>query len=142
MPEKVTAARLCEIFGSLTHENGEPLELLERLYHPDARFQDPIQVQIGRERIIEALQHILDVSRELQFDILDAAESDRSIYITWSMYMRLRRGPAFTVDGVSHLRLEDGLIIEHRDYWDLLGEMMGMVPQVGALYRKLVAKLG
>jgi hypothetical protein len=53
--------------------------------------------------------------------------------ITWTMLMRAR---------LPSPPLRDGRVALHRDYWDLLGSMMDVVPLAGPVYRAAVALLG
>jgi hypothetical protein len=60
----------------------------------------------------------------------------------WRMVFRPKLGPELTIPGSSEFRSDQGLIVFHRDYWDLVGAAMSGFPRVEPLYRRLVALLG
>ncbi len=73
----------------------------------------------------------------------EAAQKGDVIFVEWSMDMRARKSlPVMTNHGVSKLRLdEDGLVVDHRDYFDLWGDMIDAFPRVSKVYRKLVSHM-
>ena len=109
------------------------------LYAAAMVFQDPIQRLEGLDAYVAMCQRLLDRSRTVRFDVGSLLESERDVFLTWRMDMQPRLGPRVISDGVSHCRLgPDGLVVLHRDYWDLVGDVLGQVPLVGRGWRALV----
>jgi hypothetical protein len=60
--------------------------------------------------------------RRLTWDILSVQGTEDEAFIEWRMRCAIRLGPSLEVSGVTRAQARDGLIVDHRDYWDL-GEM-------------------
>jgi hypothetical protein len=57
------------------------------------------------------------------------------------MRLRLKVGPLFEMDGVSHLQAEDGKVRAHRDYWDLATLFASAVPGGQRILRTVLRPL-
>jgi hypothetical protein len=114
---------------------------LEPLYAEEVRFQDPLQTLDGRDAFIEMNRRLISRAKAIGFELIDAIAQGDQIFMTWRMLFQLKLGPRMHFDGVTHLRLRDGRVVYHRDYWDLLGGVADSLP-IGGIYRSLVAKLG
>jgi limonene-1,2-epoxide hydrolase len=116
------------------------VSIIRQHYHPDVRFQDAIQVVHGKDAVIEMMLRFPKRVAELSCTVHEAVQKDDVIFVEWSMHMRARKSlPVMTNHGVSKLRLEEnGLVIEHRDYFDLWGDMLDAFPRVGRIYRSIV----
>jgi hypothetical protein len=133
--------RLRRALEALPADVEHALAELRPAYDPHVRFQDPLQAFEGRERFMAMNRKLVEHTRELRFDITDAVETADSIFLAWTMVVRPKVGPRMVIPGTSHLRLRGGLIVEHRDYWDLLSGVMDAVPLAGPIYRALAAKM-
>lgn len=51
------------------------------------------------------------------------------------------RGRAFSLEGCSEWHWRDGLIVEHRDYWDAATALYEPVPVLGGLLRIIRRRL-
>ncbi len=60
--------------------------------------------------------------RKLDWEIKTARGDDEEVFLEWTMRGTPKLGPAISVSGVTRARARGGLIVDHRDYWDL-GEM-------------------
>jgi len=49
-------------------------------------------------------------------------------------------GRGLEIEGVTRCRLADGLIVEQRDYYDLVSHALDAVPLAGPAFRKIIAK--
>ena len=112
------------------------------LYAGDVTFQDPIQTKHGKDGFAAINERLAARSKRLAFHVRSSLAGDDQAFVTWHMELEPRFGPTLHCDGVTHLRLRDGLVVEHRDYWDLLDTVAGSLPGVATVYRALVAKLG
>jgi hypothetical protein len=117
--------------------------LIERHYHPDVRFQDPIQQVQGRSAFIEMSERLVERCSELGAKVNDAAQTGDIIFLQWTMWLRFGPAPLSSIEGVTKLRLDAaGRVVEHRDYFDLWGDTLDSVPLVGGLYRRFVGLMG
>lgn len=138
-PPPVTLGRVREAFEAF--DQGDPraaLEELLRLYHPDVRFRDPLQETRGLPAFRKAMVGFVRLARGLRVEVEDGARGGDTIFLRWTMRFRPGRAPAsIAIEGVSHLRLRDGLIVDHRDYWDLLESLAESMPLAAAAWRRL-----
>jgi hypothetical protein len=52
-----------------------------------------------------------------------------------------RRGPPIVFEGSSYAKVRDGLVVEQRDYWDLLSSVAHSTPILRSLYKALAPHL-
>jgi hypothetical protein len=86
-----------------------------------------------------------DALREPSFVVHTAVVQGEDCFITWDFLFAFRSGPPVTqrVRGATHLRVgADGLIVEHRDYWDVAEELYEKLPLLGTLMRWLKRRAG
>jgi limonene-1,2-epoxide hydrolase len=135
-----TAKQMFSFRGKNPSGEGVDVSIIRNHYHPDVRFQDAIQVVHGKDAVIEMMLRFPQRVAELSCTVHEAAQNDDVIFVEWSMDMRARkRLPVMTNHGTSKLRLdENGLVIEHRDYFDLWGDMLDAFPRVSKVYRSIV----
>ena len=95
---------------------------LARLYDDAMVFRDPIQEVRGLEAFVEMNRRLLGRMRGLTWDVVSVHGDEHEAVLEWTMTGVLRLGPQLQVSGVTRVRARGGLIVDHRDYWDL-GEM-------------------
>ena len=135
-----TARRL---FSEMDADAEADFGLIETYYHPQVRFRDPIQSLEGREAFIEMTKRLLSRCRELRARVNDGAQTDRVIILQWTMEMKIGPTPLTSIEGCTKLKLDErGLVVEHRDYFDLWGDSLGSTPGIGRLYRWFVGLMG
>lgn len=115
------------------------------IYAADARFRDPFSDVHGVAAIEEIFAAMFVQLVEPRFVVHEAVEADDRAFLTWDLEFRFRRGDSATpqrIHGATLLRFgPDGLISEHRDYWDAAGELYEKLPFVGAPIRWLRRRL-
>lgn len=142
-PPRLDAEIARGLFDAMTADEPADFSLIETYYHPDVRFQDPIQQVQGREAFVEMSEKLVRRCRELRARVNDAAQTGDVIFLQWTMEMRFGPSPLSIIEGATRLRLdEDGRVIEHRDYFDLWGDTLGSMPGIGPLYRRFVELMG
>ena len=134
--------RLTHAVESLEYAGEAGLPALAALYADEVSFQDPIQQLQGRAAFIEMNRKALAGARLYRLMIDELVETPDNLFASWRMVYQPKLGPKFTISGTTHARLRDGLIVEQRDYWDLLGSLVGNLPGVGTVYNRLVGLLG
>lgn len=113
---------------------------LGTIYAPEAYFKDPFNEVRGLpaiERIFSHMFQQVDVPRFVVHDVV--AQGDQA-FITWDFRFRMKRfnPDEQVVRGASHLRFDrTGLVVFHRDYWDVAEELYEKLPVLGSLMRFL-----
>jgi steroid delta-isomerase len=116
------------------------LPRLGELFHPQARFKDPFNEVEGLAAIERIFAHMYQQVDQPHFVIHQVVAEGRQCFVSWDFKFQLRGSPirAMTVRGATHWQFNsDGLITEHRDYWDAAEELYAKMPVLGALMRWL-----
>jgi limonene-1,2-epoxide hydrolase len=110
-------------------------------YHKDIVFQDTIQRIEGINDFIAMCKRLTKRTQQLKMEILAIAQNDNVIMFDWIMTLMFKKYPSTPLYGSTKLVLsEDGLIKEHRDYYDLWGDIFNNIPHFGKMYRKFLVK--
>jgi limonene-1,2-epoxide hydrolase len=133
--------RVRGLFLDLGRSPDTALVTIPELYAENMTFRDPIQEVHGRDAFVEVTRRLIERARILEVDVHDCARSDDTLFIAWTMQVALPVGPRVTFEGVSRLGLDNGRITSHRDYFDLLGSMLGTVPGLRTVYRTILRRL-
>lgn len=128
MSNEALASRLVALFEAASPGDTATVEALTDLYDPAVRFTDPVQHADGRDAFLEANRRLVRRTRVLSFRIHDKAVTDANIFLTWTMHLALKLGPELVEEGVTHLRVSNGKVIEHRDFWDITAFLSSAVP--------------
>jgi ketosteroid isomerase-like protein len=121
--------------------NANNLASLAALYHPDVIFSDPVHQISGLAALGDYFAHAYARLTESHFSVKSMAASGQTGFVSWQMRIRhpaIAQGNEILVDGCSELRWqEDGLIIAHRDYYDLTQMVYQHLPVIGWLTSKV-----
>jgi hypothetical protein len=79
--------------------------------------------------------------KEMRFDDLALVGGEPHFMISWTATIQPKIGPSVIAPGVSELKTQGGLVVYHRDYWDVLSAFSGSIPIVGPIYRKLTERI-
>jgi len=138
-----TTTRIKKAFNDY---NGKNQEVLEKFYHPDVVFEDPVTRLEGIKELKAYYSHAYANVRSIKFDFKNIVESGDTYTCEWDMYLRaklLNYGNELVVRGVSLLVFdqESSKVIRHRDYLDL-GEMVyEQIPGLGSLIKIMKGQL-
>jgi len=136
------ARQLFSFRGKSQVGEGVEIELVRTYYHPQVHFKDAIQEVQGKDAVIEMLQRFPQRCDDLRCKVDLAIQQDNVIIIEWFMTMRVSPLPEMTNHGVTKLTLdEQGMVIRHRDFFDLWGDMIDAFPRAAKLYRRAVKHL-
>ena len=130
-------ARIVTAFEALTPAD---VDRLGDHYAADAFFKDPFNEVRGVPAIQRIFAHMYVALDGPRFVVHDVVVQGDQCVLTWDFLFRFRRfsSDLQTVRGASHLKLDaNGLILSHRDYWDVAEELYEKLPVVGALMRWL-----
>ena len=118
----------------------EDLPRLGRFYAADTRFKDPFNEVVGVEAVAGIFGHMFANLDGPRFEVRDLIVQSDQAFLSWDFVFRMRRfnRAEQRIRGGSHLRFgPDGLITEHRDYWDAAEELYEKLPVLGGLMRWL-----
>ena len=141
-PDQILADQLRSVLVSFERDGQAALAQLATLYDGAVVFRDPLQTLRGREAFLAMNRRILTRAHRLSFRVHDALGKDGSVFLTWTMDYEPRTGPTIAFEGASHARVRAGLIVEQRDYWDLLSSVAASIPVLRRLYARLSQRLG
>jgi steroid Delta-isomerase len=124
------------IISYFENMNIDSLKELDSIYHVDAYFKDPFNELIGVKAISKIYHHMFQQLIHPQFKILDSVIQDDALFITWDFTFQIKKKKeSVLIHGSTHFKLNtEGLIIYHRDYWDVGEEIIKKVPVMGKLY--------
>ena len=135
-PEPVR--RLATWFNQLQPDT---LDQLGGYYAEGARFKDPFNDVRGPEAIRGVFEHMYHSLDNPRFVVTGAVCQGDEAFLTWDFCFRFKRFNTTqeqTVKGTTHLRFDPaGLVLLHRDYWDVAEELYEKIPAVGAFMRWL-----
>jgi hypothetical protein len=137
MPAPTDLKAFVDFFEQLKPED---LPQLGRFYAADTRFKDPFNEVVGVEAVAAIFGHMFDNLDGPRFEVRDLIVQSDQAFLSWDFVFRMRRfnRAEQRIRGGSHLRFgPDGLITEHRDYWDAAEEMYEKLPVLGGLMRWL-----
>jgi limonene-1,2-epoxide hydrolase len=140
--EPLTAERIRAIFSTQPFDEAA-VDRVAPYYAEDVVFTDPIQTLRGRDAFVAMNKRLIRRVKEIRFDIHALSADADNVFLVWTMHVAPKAGArVMHIDGVTHCTVRDGRIVTHRDYWDLVGSIVGAIPVAGSVYRALVAKLG
>lgn len=126
-------------FESLSKEK---VDRVREFYAEDASFRDPFNDVRGRDAITRVFAHMFEQASDIRIEVHERFEKPDAAVITWTFWLRPRGMALLQIPGATHLRFnERGLVIAHRDYWDVAEELYAKVPAFGALMRWLQRRL-
>ncbi len=138
---RTRVAGISRYFESISPET---LRELPGWYATNARFKDPFNDVRGLPEITRIFEHMFHSLHEPRFVVTRQIVDGPHAFLVWEFHFRFKRFDTVTeqvVHGGSHLTLtQDGLISEHRDYWDAAEELYEKLPVLGGLMRWLKAR--
>ncbi len=130
--------RLCTYFESISPQS---VARIGEFYTADARFKDPFNEVHGIAAIEQVFAHMFESLHGPRFVVSSRVVDGTQCFLVWEFRFRFKRFDTTTeqvVRGGSHLVLtDDGLIQDHRDYWDAAEELYEKLPLVGSFMRWL-----
>jgi ketosteroid isomerase-like protein len=125
--------------------NKKNLEILSQIYHQDVVFEDAAHKLNGWDELQLYFENLYQNVDECYFDIQSQYQDGDSGFLVWVMHLRhpkLKSGQPVMVNGISHIRFQDGKVIHHRDYFDM-GEMLyENLPLLGSVVKGIKKRLG
>jgi limonene-1,2-epoxide hydrolase len=111
-----------------------------KYYHQDIVFQDTIQRIEGIDAFIAMCNRLTKRTDQLKMEIVSIAQNENVIIFDWIMTMMFKKYPSTPIYGSTKLTIQDGLILEQRDYYDLWGDIFNNIPHFNKMYRRFLIK--
>ena len=106
-------------------------------YNKDVIFIDPTQETIGLDSYIEAQEKLIKRCDDVFLETHAILINEECGFVEWTMGLKIM-GKEFIYPGTTRLIFsKNGLIKEHRDYFDFCGPTFGPVPILGTFIRWL-----
>jgi hypothetical protein len=138
---QVVAERLRDIYVSFGRDGERALAGISELYDRDVVFRDPLQTSRGREAFVATNRRIMKRARRVSFQVNDVVVGTDSLFLAWTMTYEPYWSFPIVFEGATHARVLGGLIVEQRDYWDLISSFAQSMPVVRTLYTALAPYL-
>ena len=96
-------------------------EMVFELYAPEATFEDPLQRVRGRKAIVAVYRDLVKIFPELSAVMKREVRTEHTHVAEWDMTFKSKFWPkAITTAGTTWLEVDNkGMILAHKDYWDL-----------------------
>ncbi|MBI2393638.1 MAG: nuclear transport factor 2 family protein [Deltaproteobacteria bacterium] len=134
------AGRFRSAIDALNARGLDALDELLALYDAAVVFEDPMQKIEGIEAFAELNRKMIAHARSLRFDVHEVVEQNEQLFATWTLHYAPRLGPSMKIGGATHVRVRDGRIVEHRDYWDLMSSVVDVIPGASRVYKSVMAR--
>ena len=109
-------------------------------YNENVKFIDPTQETKGLDSYVEAQEKLVKRCDDVSIETHAISISGNCGFVEWTMVLKIM-GKEFIYPGATRLIFsENGLIQEHRDYFDFCGPTFGPVPILGSFIRCLYAR--
>ena len=116
----------------------EYLDVMGKLFAPDVHYVDPVHELHDREAVLAMLAKYVPRAANDQFRFELLVDEPTRVFWKWTIVIQLRIGRyVFTINGLVHADVRDGLIVYQREYYDPM-ESIGVIPFVGRGYKKLL----
>lgn len=130
--------RIVQLYEQLTPTH---LRQLDRYYATDAHFKDPFNDVRGLAAITRIFDHMFETLQDPRFVVTQRLVQDQQAFLAWQFHFRLRSWRPEVeqcINGATLLRFDaQGLVNQHRDYWDAAEELYEKLPLLGTLMRWL-----
>ncbi|MAO13503.1 MULTISPECIES: nuclear transport factor 2 family protein [unclassified Marinobacter] len=134
--------QFCALFNQLDKGN---LNKLQQVYGEDIEFQDPFGTVNGLDELTNYFADAYGNVIRCQFRFNSPVIQDSWCTIPWVMelqHKRIKGGKTVEVEGISHLRILDGRVRYHRDYFDAGQLLYENLPVVGGVIRWVKEQAG
>jgi limonene-1,2-epoxide hydrolase len=134
-PVTDTLEQFTRLFNELSSVN---IHEIRQVYSDDVVFQDPFSRVEGIDALADYFTSAYANVISCSFDFGEPVINGRDVCIPWIMrlrHKRIRNGHQVNVDGISQLRIGDGRVSSHRDYFDVGQLLYENLPFLGKAIR-------
>ena len=140
MAKVISISDLRELFTKPYGADAPTKKKWAEFYNKNVFFVDPTQETKGLDSYIQAQEKLLKRCDDVFLKTHAISISENYGFVEWTMGLKIL-GKEFVYPGTTRLVFgENGLIKEHRDYFDFCGPTFGPVPILGSFIRWLYSK--
>jgi hypothetical protein len=132
--------KLSELLNWYSTLKPQSVALAAHFYHPEAHFKDPFNDVTGVPAITHIFDHMFVATQNPRFSIHEHFQEHQQAFVSWTFEFELK-GSKYSILGGTHLKFDaNGMVTEHRDYWDAAEELFQKLPLIGGPVRWLRAQ--
>ena len=140
MSQTITKDNLKELFTKSYGEDAPTKEKWAQFYNKDVIFIDPTQETKGLDSYVAAQEKLVKRCDDVFLETHAISINQDCGFVEWTMGLKIM-GKEFIYPGTSRLIFsKNGLIKEHRDYFDFCGPTFGPIPILGSFVRWIYSK--
>ena len=140
MSKTICEKDLNELFNKPYGQSAPSKEKWSQFYNNDVVFIDPTQKTFGLDSYIKAQEKLINRCDDVYIETHAISVDKDCGFVEWTMGLKIM-GKEFIYPGTTRLIFsENGLINEHRDYFDFCGPTFGPVPVLGPFIRWLYSR--
>ncbi len=140
MSKLITVEDLRELFTKPYGKTPPTKQKWAEFYNDNVTFIDPTQESKGLESYVEAQEKLVKRCDDVYLETHAIVINGNCGFVEWTMGLKIL-GKEFIYPGTTRLIFsENGLIEEHRDYFDFCGPTFGPVPVLGPFIRWLYSR--
>ena len=109
-------------------------------YDENIHFKDTVQEIQGIKEFAAMTRRLAKRSRHLEMVVHSSSMQENLIFVEWEMIISYKRYPRSSLFGISRVTLQDGKIIDQRDYYDLWGDIFDSIKFFARGYRRFMRK--
>ncbi len=140
MTKTISIEDLKELFTKPYGKDAPSKQKWAEFYNEEVLFIDPTQETKGLDSYIAAQEKLVKRCDDVSLETHAISRNEYCGFVEWTMVLKIM-GKEFIYPGTTRLIFsKNGLIKEHRDYFDFCGPTFGPVPILGPFIRWLYAK--
>ena len=140
MPRVISEEDLRTLFTKPYGSDAPTKQKWANFYNENVIFVDPTQETEGLDSYVKAQEKLVKRCEDIFLKTHAISISGNYGFVEWTMGLKIM-GKEFIYPGTTRLIFaENGLIQEHRDYFDFCGPTFGPVPILGSFIRWLYSK--
>ena len=140
MSSVINSENLRKLFSKQYGQKPPSKQKWEEFYNDNVIFIDPTQETRGLDSYIEAQEKLVKRCDDVSLETHAIAINENFAFVEWTLALKIM-GKEFIYPGTTRLIFsENGLIKEHRDYFDFCGPTFGPIPILGSFIRWLYGR--
>ena len=140
MTKTISIDELKELFTKPYGKDAPSKKKWANFYNEDVIFIDPTQETKGIDSYIAAQEKLVKRCDDVSLETHAILINEEYGFVEWTMGLKIM-GKEFIYPGTTRLIFsKNGLIKEHRDYFDFCGPTFGPVPILGTFIRWLYSR--
>jgi ketosteroid isomerase-like protein len=140
-PEEAPKMTVQEFFDKFSLSN---IDLVDQFYAKDALFEDPIGTHKGSVQIKKYYANLYKNVNAIRFEYLETIVQGEKHVLVWKMYLKakgIKGGEEVVTHGNSVVHFKNGMVVYHRDYFDMGEFIYEHIPVLGSTVKFVKKKL-